>query len=69
MGAGGVSEPLTSPFGIHVVHVISSEPATVKSLDEVKDQIKAAILPSKQQEVFQKVKADLKKNAKIEKKL
>jgi peptidyl-prolyl cis-trans isomerase D len=41
--AGGVSEPLTSPFGIHVVHVISSEPATTKSLDEVKDQLRQGI--------------------------
>lgn len=41
--AGGVSAPLTSPFGIHIVHVISSEPATVKSLDEVKDQVKRGI--------------------------
>jgi peptidyl-prolyl cis-trans isomerase D len=40
VAAGGVSEPLTSPFGIHIVHVISSEPATTKTLDEVKDQLK-----------------------------
>ena len=32
---------------------------------EVKDQIKAALLPEKQQEVFKKLKDDLKKSAKI----
>ena len=31
----------------------------------LKDQIKGAILPSKQQEIFQKIKEDLKKTAKI----
>jgi peptidyl-prolyl cis-trans isomerase D len=40
VASGGVSDPLTSPFGIHIVHVISSEPATTKSLDEVKDLLK-----------------------------
>lgn len=40
LAAGAVSEPLKSPFGIHIVHVLSSEPATTKTLDEVKDQLK-----------------------------
>jgi peptidyl-prolyl cis-trans isomerase D len=50
--AGGVSAPLKSPFGIHVVHVISSEPATTKSLDEVKDQLKHNIALTKASEVL-----------------
>jgi peptidyl-prolyl cis-trans isomerase D len=47
LAAGGVSAPLKSPFGIHIVHVISSEPATTKSLDEVKDQLKHNIALAK----------------------
>lgn len=47
VAAGGVSAPLKSPFGIHVVHVISSEPATTKTLDEVKDQLKHTIALNK----------------------
>src|SRR3954469_23544186 len=47
VASGGVSAPLTSPFGIHVVHVISSEPATTKTLDEVKDQLKHNLALSK----------------------
>jgi peptidyl-prolyl cis-trans isomerase C len=31
----------------------------------VKEQIKSTLLPSKQQEIFQKMKEDLKKNAKV----
>jgi peptidyl-prolyl cis-trans isomerase D len=45
--AGGVSDPLTSPFGLHIVHVISSEPASTKPLAEVKDQIKHQIALNK----------------------
>lgn len=40
---GGVSEPMTSPFGIHIAHIISLDPATTKTLDEVKDQIRHGI--------------------------
>ena len=50
VAAGGVSEPLTSPFGIHIVHVISSEPATTKTLDEMKDQLKHNIALAKASE-------------------
>ena len=39
----GVTEPLTSPFGIHVVQVISAEVGSIKPLAEVKDQIKHQI--------------------------
>ncbi len=37
---GAVSAPLKSPFGWHVVHVISVTPATAKTLDQVKDQLR-----------------------------
>jgi peptidyl-prolyl cis-trans isomerase D len=43
----GVTEPLTSPFGLHVVHVISAQVGSIKPLDEVKDQIKHQIAVSK----------------------
>ncbi len=36
----GVSEPLKSAFGLHVVHVKSVTPGTSKTFDEVKDQLR-----------------------------
>jgi peptidyl-prolyl cis-trans isomerase D len=45
--AGQVSAPLTSPFGIHIVHVISSEPGGTKPLDQVKDEVKHQVALSK----------------------
>jgi peptidyl-prolyl cis-trans isomerase D len=47
VAAGGVSDPLTSPFGIHIIHIISSEPGGVKPLDAVKDQVKHQIAINK----------------------
>ena len=38
--ADGVSEPLKSVFGLHVVHVKSITPAVTKTFDEVKDQLR-----------------------------
>jgi peptidyl-prolyl cis-trans isomerase D len=50
--AGGTSAPLTSPFGIHIAHILSVQPATTKSLAEVKDQIKHQIAIGKAGDVL-----------------
>jgi len=57
--AGGVSDPLTSPFGIHVVHVISSEPGATKTLDEVKDQLKHTVALGKAGEALDSIVKEL----------
>ena len=38
--ADGVSEPIKSAFGLHVVHVKSITPYSTKTFDEVKDQLR-----------------------------
>lgn len=62
---GQVSDVVKSDFGYHIIKLTGKRAAGVRPLEEVKDQIKAAIMPSRQQEVFQKIKEDLKKGAKI----
>ena len=62
---GQLSDVVKSDFGFHIIKLTGKRGAGVRPFDEVKDQIKAAILPSKQQEIFQKLKDDLKKGAKI----
>jgi peptidyl-prolyl cis-trans isomerase C len=60
-----VSEVVKSDFGFHIIKLTGKRAAGIRPLEEVKDQIKGAIMPTKQQEVFQKIKEELKKSAKI----
>ncbi len=62
---GEVSNVVKTPYGFHIIKVTGKRPAGVRSFDEVKDQIKASMLPAKQQEVLQNLKESLKKSAKI----
>jgi peptidyl-prolyl cis-trans isomerase C len=62
---GQVSEVVKTDFGFHIIKLTGKRAAGIRPLDEVKDQIKGAIMPQKQQEIFQKIKEELKKNAKI----
>ena len=61
---GETSGIVKTKFGFHIIKVTGKRAAGTRSFADVKDQIKAAILPSKQQEVFQKLKDELKKSGK-----
>lgn len=63
---GQLSGIVKSDFGFHIIKLTGKRPAGTRPFDEVKDQIKAALMPQKQQQVFMKLKEDLKKDAKIE---
>lgn len=62
---GQVSDVVKSDFGFHIIKLTGTRPAGTRPFEEVKDQIKSALMPTKQQEVFQKIKDELKKTAKI----
>lgn len=62
---GQTSDVVKSDFGFHIIKLTGKRAAGIRPLAEVKDQIKGAIMPSKQQEIFQKIKDELKKSAKI----
>jgi peptidyl-prolyl cis-trans isomerase C len=60
-----VSDVVKSDFGFHIIKLTGKRAAGIRPLEEVKEQIKGAIMPQKQQEIFQKIKEELKKSAKI----
>ncbi|CAH2030204.1 peptidylprolyl isomerase [Trichlorobacter ammonificans] len=63
---GEVSGIVKSEFGFHIIKLTGKRAAGVRSLDEAKEQIKAALLPQKQQQAFMQLKETLRKGAKIE---
>ena len=61
---GELSGVVKTQFGYHIIKLTGKRPAGTRPFAEVKDQIKAQLMPEKQQGVFQKLKEDLKKDAK-----
>ena len=62
---GELSKVVETKFGFHVIKLTGKRPAGILPFAEVKEQLKAELLPEKQQEVFKKIKEDLKKTAKL----
>lgn len=62
---GEMSGIVKTQFGFHIIKVTGKRPAGITPFEEVKEQIKANLLPTKQQEIFVKMKDELKKSAKV----
>jgi peptidyl-prolyl cis-trans isomerase C len=62
---GEMSGVVKTNFGFHIIKVTGTRKAGIRPFDEVKEQIKASLLPTKQQEVFQTLKEELKKSGKV----
>lgn len=62
---GEMSGIVKTQFGFHIIKITGKRPAGITPFEEVKEQIKSNLLPAKQQEIFTKMKEEMKKSAKI----
>ncbi|KAF1080927.1 MAG: hypothetical protein GQF41_2741 [Candidatus Rifleibacterium amylolyticum] len=58
---GKIVGPVKTDFGYHIIRVDERKPEGVMTLDEVREQIRARLMPEKQREVFTKLVEELKK--------
>ena len=61
--------PVKTQFGFHIIYVEDKKPAQTISFDEVKEKIKQQLKLEKFQQKISKKANELKKSAKIEKKI
>lgn len=64
--AGGVSDIIESPEGLHIVRVEEKHPKQYRPFDEVKFEIQGLVFQQKSEDVFQAWLVDLKNKAYIE---
>jgi len=61
-----LSEVVKTDFGFHILKITEKKPETVKTLEEVKEDIIQTLLPAKQKEAFENLLEKLKGKAEIE---
>lgn len=61
-----LSEVVKTDFGFHILKITEKKPETVKTLEEVKEEIIQTLLPTKQKEAFENLLEELKGKVEIE---
>ncbi len=61
-----LSEIIKTDFGFHILKITDKKPETVKTLEEVKEDIIEILLPTKHREAFENLLEELKGKAEIE---
>ena len=61
-----LSEVVKTDFGFHILKITEKKPETVKTLEEVREEIVQTLLPEKQNEAFENLLEELKSKVEIE---
>lgn len=61
-----LSEVVKTDFGFHILKITEKKPETVKTLEEVREEIVQTLLPEKQKEAFDNLLEELKSKVEIE---
>jgi len=61
-----LSEIIKTDFGFHILKITEKKPETVKTLEEVKEDIIQTLLPDTQKEAFENLLEELKSKSEIE---
>jgi len=61
-----LSEIINTDFGFHILKITEKKPETVKTFEEVKEDIIQTLLPNKQKEAFDNLLEELKSKSEIE---
>ena len=61
-----LSTVIKTDFGFHILKITEKKPETVKTLEEVKEDIIQTLLPDKQKEAFENLLEELKNKSEIE---
>jgi parvulin-like peptidyl-prolyl isomerase len=64
--AGGISDVIESPIGLHIVRLDDKKPKQFRPYEEVRQEIQALVFQQKSEDMFQAWLADLKNKAYIE---
>ena len=63
---GELSQVVKTDFGFHVLKITDKKPETIKTLEEVKEDIIQILLPTKQKEAFENLLEELKSKVEIQ---
>ncbi len=61
-----LSKVIKTDFGFHILKITEKKPETIKTLEEVKEDIIQTLLPDKQKEAFENLLEELKGKSEIE---
>ncbi len=64
--AGEISDPVSSPFGVHIIKVIEKEEDRIRDFEDIKEEVKSYLVQRKKEEILNEIIEDAKEEIFIE---